>query len=80
MVSPSSDLAQEQVTSSKNAEVGVAIKTSPSESQSTTGKKKWWNRAGQTAEQKLLFKLDFFIMSWACYGYFLRLLDTSNMS
>ncbi|CZR62806.1 uncharacterized protein PAC_12703 [Phialocephala subalpina] len=38
----------------------------------------WWRP--KTHEQKLLLKLDFYIMSWACFGYFLRLLDTSNMT
>ena len=41
----------------------------------------WRQRiANKTLEQRLLLKLDFYIMSWACFGYFLRLLDTSNMS
>ncbi|KAF2650042.1 MFS general substrate transporter [Lophiostoma macrostomum CBS 122681] len=31
-------------------------------------------------ERRLLRKLDLFIMSWACYGYFLRLLDTTNIT
>ncbi|KAL1631217.1 hypothetical protein SLS56_004464 [Neofusicoccum ribis] len=36
---------------------------------------------GKTAaERKLIWKLDLFILSWACFGYFLRLLDTSNMT
>ncbi|KAJ5899909.1 hypothetical protein N7495_004653 [Penicillium taxi] len=31
-------------------------------------------------ERTLLWKLDLFILTWACFGYFLRILDTSNMS
>lgn len=28
----------------------------------------------------LLWKLDLFILSWACFGYFVRILDSSNIS
>lgn len=28
----------------------------------------------------LLWKLDIFILSWACFGYFVRILDSSNIS
>ncbi|KAF3009078.1 hypothetical protein E8E14_008180 [Neopestalotiopsis sp. 37M] len=40
----------------------------------------WWKRGHDSEEKKLLLKLDFFILSWACFGYFLRLLDTTNMN
>jgi ACS family pantothenate transporter-like MFS transporter len=50
-------------------------------SQQVEQKGEWWGRkALQTPEQKLLLKLDIYIMSWACFGYFIRLLDTTNMS
>ncbi|CAH0025837.1 unnamed protein product [Clonostachys rhizophaga] len=42
-------------------------------------KKSWWNTSARTGERKLLLKLDLFILSWACFGYFLRLLDASNI-
>ncbi|CAH0044606.1 unnamed protein product [Clonostachys solani] len=42
-------------------------------------KKSWWNTSARTGERKLLWKLDLFILSWACFGYFLRLLDASNI-
>lgn len=65
------------------------------------GRKSWFSSLYKTKEQRLIFKLDMFILydiqlwnfdevdtdsfislcrSWACFGYFLRLLDTSNMS
>jgi MFS transporter, ACS family, pantothenate transporter len=31
-------------------------------------------------ERALLLRLDVFILSWACFGYFVRILDYSNMA
>ncbi|KAI8305328.1 Pantothenate transporter liz1 [Colletotrichum sp. SAR11_59] len=42
-------------------------------------KRGWFHRSGRSEERKLLLKLDFFILSRACFGYFLRLLDASNL-
>ncbi len=49
-------------------------------SQHSSPKGSWWKPSTRNAEQKLLLKLDIYIMSWACYGYFIRLLDSSNIS
>ena len=86
MASTSSNSVRE--TSSKSA---VAVKdteisvdpTSSEECQASQDatRARWWKfGVTRSTEQKLLFKLDLYIMSWACFGYFLRLLDTSNMS
>ncbi|KAL4966652.1 putative MFS pantothenate transporter [Aspergillus stella-maris] len=37
----------------------------------------WWNK---DAEAKLLFKIDFFILSFCCITYFFNYLDRSNLS
>ncbi|KAH7129081.1 major facilitator superfamily transporter [Dactylonectria macrodidyma] len=46
----------------------------------TKPQRSWWNKSSRTKEKKLLLKLDLFILSWACFGYFLRLLDSSNLT
>ncbi|ETS86533.1 hypothetical protein PFICI_00361 [Pestalotiopsis fici W106-1] len=48
--------------------------------ENTARESSWWKGGHDSDEKKLLFKLDFFILSWACFGYFLRLLDTTNMT
>ncbi|KAF2816704.1 MFS general substrate transporter [Mytilinidion resinicola] len=41
----------------------------------------WWYPAGTSkAEKKLLTKVDFFILSYACLGYFCKWLDQANLS
>jgi MFS transporter, ACS family, pantothenate transporter len=41
----------------------------------------WWYPEGTTAsEKKLLFKLDFFILSYGCLAYFAKWLDQANLS
>ncbi|KAF5655316.1 major facilitator superfamily transporter [Fusarium sp. NRRL 25303] len=48
-------------------------------SREPAAKAPWWQFGKYTDEQRLVFKLDLFILSWACYGYFIRLLDTQNI-
>ncbi|KAH7362656.1 major facilitator superfamily transporter [Plectosphaerella cucumerina] len=46
----------------------------------TGPKARWWQFSKYTDERMLVLKLDIFILSWACFGYFIRLLDTTNMT
>jgi hypothetical protein len=64
---------------SKTPKVRISDIPASSEASENGEGRRWWNLKGRSEEQKLLLKLDFYIMSWACFGYFLRLLDTSNM-
>ncbi len=41
----------------------------------------WWYAPGTTkSEKKLLHKIDFFILSYACLNYFIKWLDQGNLS
>lgn len=68
--------------SSKLPDITTSTKPYPSEGPDgpEEHRSRWQWKGTRSKEQKLLLKLDFYIMSWACFGYFLRLLDTSNMS
>jgi MFS transporter, ACS family, pantothenate transporter len=39
-----------------------------------------WDGPRSQDERKLVQRLDLFLMSWATYGYFVRLLDSSNIT
>ncbi|KAF8859964.1 retrograde regulation protein 2 [Acephala macrosclerotiorum] len=39
-----------------------------------------WDGERSPEERKLVQRLDLFIMSWATYGYFIRLLDSGNIT
>ena len=40
-----------------------------------------WDGGSRTPEErKLIQRLDIHLMSWATYGYFIRLLDSGNIS
>ncbi|KAH8649148.1 major facilitator superfamily transporter [Xylariales sp. PMI_506] len=67
----SSDLTTHNVLDNTD---GGELGSGDSESGSSKG------RPRSKEEKRLLRKLDFFILSWACFGYFLRLLDTTNMT
>ncbi|GME40268.1 putative mfs general substrate transporter protein [Neofusicoccum parvum] len=40
----------------------------------------WYPSGTTSAEKKLLHKIDFFILSYACLGYFAKWLDQANLS
>lgn len=40
----------------------------------------WTPPGTSSAEKKLLFKIDFFILTYACLGYFAKWLDQANLS
>jgi MFS transporter, ACS family, pantothenate transporter len=40
----------------------------------------WYPKATPAAEKKLLFKIDFFILTYGCLAYFSKWLDQSNLS
>ena len=40
----------------------------------------WHPRGTTRAERKLLFKIDFFILTYGCLAYFTKWLDQSNLS
>jgi ACS family pantothenate transporter-like MFS transporter len=40
----------------------------------------WHPHGTSSAEKKLLFKIDFFILSYGCLAYFTKWLDQSNIS
>ncbi|KAK8055042.1 major facilitator superfamily transporter [Apiospora rasikravindrae] len=40
----------------------------------------WHPKGTSTAEKKLLFKIDFFILTYGCLAYFTKWLDQSNLS
>ncbi|KAK0103175.1 hypothetical protein ONS95_014972 [Cadophora gregata] len=39
-----------------------------------------WDGPRSREERKLIQRVDLFIMSWATYGYFIRLLDSGNIT
>ncbi|KAF7554075.1 hypothetical protein G7Z17_g3145 [Cylindrodendrum hubeiense] len=60
------------------SKVHAVVKTSAFEN-GDQSKQAWWKPSRRSKERQLVFKLDLFILSWACFGYFLRLLDSSNL-
>lgn len=40
----------------------------------------WYPVGTTSAEKKLLFKIDFFILTYGCLAYFTKWLDQSNLS
>lgn len=40
----------------------------------------WYPSGTSKAEKKLLTKIDFFILTYACFGYFAKWLDQANLS
>tara|TARA_R110002003_G_scaffold46_5_gene3763 strand:+ start:5707 stop:5976 length:270 start_codon:yes stop_codon:yes gene_type:complete len=59
-----------------------------SSSPSCTPRTRWekiqeviWDGGNRTpAERKLVQRLDLYVLSWATFGYFIRLLDSTNIS
>lgn len=74
-----SDIPKEQL------EVDITSKNSTPED--STPKSRWekfieiiWDGPKSPEETRFVTKLDIFLLSWGCYGYFIRLLDASNFT
>ncbi|KAH8600113.1 retrograde regulation protein 2 [Bisporella sp. PMI_857] len=65
----------------------IAISDNYQQDGSVKSKSKWvkiqeviWDGERTEEERKLVQRLDLFLLSWATYGYFIRLLDSGNIT